>query len=169
MRSFLDRTLFVLGRAVVSAAPAGLVIWILANVNAGEMTLLAYVTEFLDPFASFFGMDGVILTAFILALPANEIVIPIMILAYTASGTLQEISLTELYALFVQNGWTSVKAVCVMLFSLMHFPCATTLLTIKKETGSLKWTLISAALPTAFGLCACFLVSWTARLLGFPV
>lgn len=169
VRSFLDRTLFVLGRAVVSAAPAGLVIWILANVNAGEMTLLAYVTEFLDPFASFFGMDGVILTAFILALPANEIVIPIMILAYTASGTLQEISLTELYALFVQNGWTSVKAVCVMLFSLMHFPCATTLLTIKKETGSLKWTLISAALPTAFGLVACFLVSWTARLLGFPV
>ena len=158
IRSFLDRTLFVLARAVAAAAPAGIVIWLMANVTVGGGTLLGHCTGFLDPFGRFFGMDGVIIMAFLLALPANEIVIPVMIMAYTASGTLVPAEPTALFALFTANGWTPATALCVMLFSLMHFPCATTLMTIKKETGSLKWTLLAAVLPTAFGLGACLLV-----------
>lgn len=157
VRSFLDRTLFVLGRAVISAAPAGLIIWILANVTVADVSLLSVLTGFLDPFARFFGMDGVIFTAFILGLPANEIVIPVMIMAYIAGGSLNTVGTGELYELFISNGWTTITAVCTALFALMHWPCATTLMTIKKETGSFRWTIFSAVLPTVFGLICCFL------------
>ncbi len=167
VRSIFDRTLFVLGRAAAVAAPAGLVIWILANVQVGGLTLLAHGTTFFDPFARFFGMDGVIFMAFLLGLPANEIVIPIALMAYLSKGSLMEYdSLASLSTLLTQNGWTWVTAVCVVLFCLMHWPCSTALLTIKKETGSLKWTAVSFLLPTVFGLVACALVANLARLFG---
>lgn len=157
VRSFLDRTLFVLGRALLSAAPAGLIIWILANINVADASLLNICTGFLDPFAKFFGMDGVILTAFILGLPANEIVIPVMIMAYMAGSSLNSVGTGELYSLFINNGWNLSTAVCTAIFALMHWPCATTLMTIKKETGSFRWTLLSVALPTCFGLVLCLI------------
>lgn len=166
VRSIFDRTLFVLGRAVVAAAPAGLIIWLLANIALGGTTLLAHLSGFLDQFARPFGMDGVILLAFILGWPANEIVIPIMIMAYMSKGSLLQLeNLTLLKQLLVDNGWTWVTAVCVMLFSLMHWPCSTTVLSIKKETGSLKWTAISFIVPTIIGLIFCFTFSNIANLI----
>ena len=165
VRSVLDRTLFVLGRAAAVAAPAGVVIWLLANITVGDVSLLGHCAAFLDPFAKLMGMDGVILIAFILGFPANEIVVPIIIMAYMAQGSILELgSLAEMKQLFVANGWTWVTAISVMLFSLMHWPCSTTLLTIKKETGSWKWTGLAAALPTAIGMCACILFAGIARL-----
>ncbi|BDF71898.1 hypothetical protein CE91St41_28790 [Oscillospiraceae bacterium] len=167
VRSVLDRTLFVLGRAVAVAAPAGLIIWLCANVQVGGMSVLAHCTGFLDPFAHLLGMDGVILMAFILGFPANEIVIPIIIMAYLSTGSLLEFdSLDALRALLVDNGWTWLTAVCTMLFSLMHWPCSTTCMTIGKETKSVNWTLISFAVPTIIGMVVCFLVATAARLLG---
>ena len=167
VRSVLDRTLFVLGRAVAIAAPAGLVIWLFANIHIGGVSILAHCTGALDPFARLFGLDGVILMAFILGFPANEIVIPIMLMAYLCSGTLVDTGdLTALHTLLVDQGWTWVTALCTLLFSLFHWPCSTTCLTIWKETKSVKWTLLAIALPTLIGLCACFLVANVARLLG---
>lgn len=167
VRSVFDRTLFVLGRSVAVAAPAGLLIWILANTYLGDATLLRHCTDLLDPFARLMGMDGVILMAFILGFPANEIVIPIMIMTYLSQGTLTELaSLAEMKALFVANGWTWATAVCVPIFMLMHWPCSTTLLTVKKETGSWKWTLLAALIPTAFGMLACMLITAIVRCLG---
>ncbi len=167
VRSILDRTLFVLGRAVVVAAPAGAVIWILANIHVGGPSLLAHCAGFLDPFARLMGLDGIILMAFILGFPANEIVVPIIIMSYMATGSLTELgSLSELRALLVANGWTWLTAVCVMLFSLMHWPCGTTCITIKKETQSLKWTAVSIAVPTLTGIVACMIVANTVRLIG---
>ncbi|MBC3515682.1 ferrous iron transport protein B [Neobittarella massiliensis] len=167
VRSIFDRTLFVLGRAVAVAAPAGLIIWLMANVQMGGVSLLAHCAGFLDPFAHLIGMDGVILLAFILGFPANEIVVPIMIMAYMSAGSIMEFSsLVQLKELLVQNGWTWLTAVCTMLFCLMHWPCSTTCMTIKKETQSLRWTLVSFAVPTLFGIVICFIVATTARLLG---
>ena len=167
LRSVLDRTLFVLGRAAAVAAPAGLVIWVCANVELGGVSILARCTDFLDPFARLLGLDGVILMAFILGFPANEIVIPIVIMAYLSTGSLTELTdLDALRALLVDNGWTATTAVCTMLFSLSHWPCSTTCMTIGKETGSLRWTLLGIALPTVIGMAACFLTASTARLLG---
>ena len=169
VRSVLDRTLFVLGRAVAVAAPAGLLIWIFANVRVGDLSILAHCTGFLDPFARLLGLDGTILMAFILGFPANEIVIPIIIMSYLATGTLTDFtSLDALRALLVQNGWTWLTAVCTMLFSLIHWPCSTTCMTIGKETKSVKWTLISFAVPTVIGMAVCFLVASLARLSGLP-
>ena len=166
LRSVIDRTLRVLGRAVVAAAPAGLAIWALANIRTGSgVALLTHITAFLDPFARSMGLDGVILTAFILGLPANEIVVPIMIMTYTAQGSLLELEGAALHSLLTQNGWTWVTAVCTILFMLFHWPCATTCMTIRKETGSLKWTLLSVLLPTACGMLLCFAVATVARLL----
>ncbi len=165
LRSILDRTLFVLGRAVVVAAPAGLVIWLMANIVVGDTSVLNLCAGFLDPFARLLGQDGVILIAFILGLPANEIVLPIIIMAYMAQGSILELdSLTEMKQLFVANGWTWVTAISTMLFSLMHWPCSTTLITIKKETGSLKWTALAFLLPTAIGVVVCFVFATVARL-----
>ncbi|MBQ7140505.1 MAG: ferrous iron transport protein B [Bacilli bacterium] len=160
IRSIFDRTLFVLGRAIAVAAPAGLIIWIFANVKIGNLSILSHCTNFLDPFARVIGLDGVILMAFILGFPANEIVIPLMIMTYMSQGSMIEFSnLSELKTLLVDNGWTYITAICTMLFSLMHFPCGTTCATIKKETGSFKWTLISVLLPTLTGIILCFLVA----------
>lgn len=166
IRSIFDRTLFVLMRAVAVAAPAGLVIWIMANVSIGDMTILAHCSGFLDPFARLIGLDGVILLAFILGFPANEIVIPIMIMAYMAKGNIMDIdNLSVLKQLFVDNGWTWITAISVMLFSLIHWPCSTTCLTIKKETQSIKWTAVSIIIPTVMGIITCFIFANLARLI----
>ena len=167
LRSIFDRTLFVLGRAAAVAAPAGLLIWLMANVTVGNATLLSHCAAFLDPFARLMGLDGVILMAFILGFPANEIVIPIILMAYLSQGSLLELgSLAEMKTLFLQNGWTWVTAVNVMLFSLMHWPCSTTLITIRKETGSWRWTALSAVLPTVLGVLVCTVFTALTRLLG---
>lgn len=166
LRSMLDRTLFVLGRAAAVAAPAGLVLWCLANVTIADTTLLAHCAAFLDPFARVMGLDGVILIAFILGFPANEIVIPIMLMAYLAQGSLSDISdLTQLRNILSANGWTPLTAACTVLFSLFHWPCSTTLLTIRKESGNMKWTLLAAVLPTAIGVLLCVLLTSVVRLL----
>lgn len=159
VRSMLDRTLFVLGRAAAVAAPAGAVIWVLANVSIEGGTLLSACTGFLDPFARWLGMDGVILMAFILGIPANEIVIPIIIMCYMAQGSLSELSLPELAQLLADNGWTWRTALCTVLFSLMHWPCSTSLLTVKKEAGGWKWALAAFLLPTCAGVISCFSVA----------
>ena len=160
LRSLLDRTLSVLARAAAVAAPAGAVLWCLANIRLGEVGLLAHIAAALEPLGRFLGLDGAILLGFILGLPANEIVLPVILMIYTAGGSLAEIGDTAaLGALLTQNGWTAVTAACVMLFSLLHWPCSTTLLTIKKETGSLGWTVLGAVLPTAVGVLACALVN----------
>lgn len=168
IRSVFDRTLFVLGRAVTVAAPAGLIIYVMANCTVGNVTLLAHCASFLDPFARCIGIDGVILMAFILGFPANEIVIPIVIMAYMSTGTLTELgSLENLRTLLVNNGWTWLTAACTMLFSLMHWPCSTTLLSIKKETGSWRWTAVGFLLPTLSGIVICFLLTSIVRLFGW--
>ena len=166
VRSLLDRTLFVLGRAALVAAPAGAVIWVLANVSVGGSTLLSICTGFLDPFAQLLGLDGVILAAFILGLPANEIVIPLIVMCYMAQGSLAEISVPELAQLLSANGWTWHTAVCTMLFSLMHWPCSTSLLTIKKEAGGWKWAAAAALIPTAAGMLICALAAAAMRAAG---
>lgn len=160
VRSLLDRTVFVLLRAMCVAAPAGIVIWLMSNIMINGESLCVIISNFLQPLGSLMGLDGVILLAFILGFPANEIVVPIIIMIYTASGTLVEYdSLSSLYNLFVENGWTWVTALCTMIFSLMHFPCSTTCLTIYKETKSLKWTLLSFILPTILGILLCMAIN----------
>ena len=156
VRSIFDRTLFVLGRAISVAAPAGLVIWLMANIGINGQSLLSIIANFLNPFAKLMGLDGYILTAFILGIPANEIVLPIILMCYLKSGTLVNIEDTiQIGQILIQNGWTMLTAMNVMLFTILHFPCATTLLTIKKETSSWKWTAISFAIPTVCGIVLC--------------
>lgn len=156
VRSLLDRTLYVLGRAIAVAAPVGVVIWLFANIQFGGISILTYIAMFLDPFAKLMGLDGYILTAFILGLPANEIVLPIILMSYMASGTLVDLDdANAIGTILVQNGWTLLTAINVMIFTLLHFPCSTTLLTIKKETGSWKWVIISFLLPTVCGIVIC--------------
>lgn len=166
IRSVFDRTLFVLLRAVSVAAPAGLIIWLMANTSVGGLTLLARCSGFLDPLARLLGLDGTILLAFMLGFPANEIVVPIIIMSYMAVGNILDIgNLSVLKQLLVDNGWTWVTGISVMLFSLMHWPCSTTCLTIKKETQSLKWTAVGVIVPTAMGVCVCFIFASTVRLI----
>ena len=156
VRSIFDRTLFVLGRAISVAAPAGLVIWLMANIGIDGQSLLSIIANFLNPFAKLMGLDGYILTAFILGIPANEIVLPIILMCYLKGGTLVNIEDTiQIGQILIQNGWTMLTAMNVMLFTILHFPCATTLLTIKKETSSWKWTAISFAIPTVCGIVLC--------------
>lgn len=156
VRSIFDRTLFVLGRAISVAAPAGLVIWLMSNVGINGQSLLSIIANFLNPFAKLMGLDGYILTAFILGIPANEIVLPIILMCYLKSGTLVNIEDTiQIGQILIQNGWTMLTAMNVMLFTILHFPCATTLLTIKKEASSWKWTAISFAIPTVCGIVLC--------------
>ena len=167
LRSVLDRTLHVLSRAAAAAAPAGLLIWALANLTAGGQSLLSLCAGFLDPFASLLGLDGVILLAFLLGLPANEIVMPVILMGYLAQGSLvgmEEVS--DLGGLLAAHGWTAETALCVLLFSLMHWPCATTLLTVRRETGSWKWTGLAALLPTVCGVLCCAAVHLAVRLWG---
>lgn len=160
VRSIFDRTIFVLARAIAAAAPAGLIVWIFANTVIGDISILNRMVDFMDPAGRLMGMDGAILTAFILGLPANEIVIPITIMIYTAQGSLADLgSLAEMQSLFAANGWTWVTALCTMIFYLLHWPCATTLLTIRKETGSTKWTLMASLIPTVLGFAVCSIIS----------
>jgi len=158
VRSVLDRTLKVLGRAVISAAPAGLVLWLLTHISVGNASLLAHLTAFLDPLGQGLGLDGVILTGFLLALPANEIALPIMLLAYTAGEMLVQAEGSALFPVLIAHGWTWKTAVCALIFTLFHWPCATTLLTVRKETGSWKWTGAAFLLPTLCGMAMCALV-----------
>lgn len=156
IRSIFDRTLFVLGRAVSVAIPAGIIIWLFANIQFNDISILTYVANFFDPFAKLMGLDGYILTAFILGLPANEIVLPIILMSYMQTATL--VDLEDNFAIgqiLLQNGWTLITAINVMIFTLLHFPCSTTLMTIKKETGKWKWSLIAFALPTICGIIIC--------------
>ena len=156
LRSLLDRTVFVLGRAVSVAAPAGLLIWLLGNITVNGAPLLTACAAFLDPLGSLMGLDGMILLAFLLGFPANEIVVPVLLMGYLATGTLTGYTgLTELKILLIQNGWTMETALCATIFMLFHFPCGTTTVTIYRETGSLKWTLLAVLLPTLAGMALC--------------
>lgn len=167
VRSIFDRTLFVLGRAIAVAAPAGLIIWTMTNVHIGGASILDISANFLDPFARAIGMDGYILMAFVLGFPANEIVIPILIMGYTRAGMLVDMeNLDALKNLFLLNGWNFLTAICVMVFTLLHFPCGTTMLTIKKETGSNKWTFLALIIPTIVGIGLCFIITQIFRLFG---
>lgn len=163
VRSLLDRTLFVLGRAIVVAAPAGLVIWLFANIQIGDLSILTHIANFFDPFAKIMGLDGYILTAFILGLPANEIVLPIILMSYMQTGVLVDLEDTySIGQILIQNGWTLITGINVMIFTLLHFPCSTTLMTIKKETGKWKWSIIGFLLPTVCGfiICICTNLIW---------
>lgn len=148
------------GRAIAVAAPAGIVIWIFANINISGISILSHIASFLNPFANLMGLDGYILTAFILALPANEIVLPIILMSYMSGGNLVQIEdLSSISNILMANGWTILTAINVMLFCLMHFPCSTTLISIKKETGSLKWAILAFIIPTICGIIACMITT----------
>ncbi|MEG0332315.1 MAG: ferrous iron transport protein B [Clostridium sp.] len=158
--SLIDRTIFVLKRAVIVAAPAGLVTYICANVYIGDLSILSHISSFLDPFAKVIGLDGFILLAFLFGLPANEIVLPVLLMSYLSTGYMVEFeSLSSLSKILIDNGWTALTAFNTMLFCLLHFPCSTTLWTIKKETGSIKWTLVSFLMPTVIGISLCFITT----------
>ena len=160
IRSIFDRTLFVLGRAILVAVPAGLVIWLFANIDIGNLSILTYLGNFFDPFARLMGLDGYILVAFILGIPANEIVLPIILMSYMGSGSLVDLENTfSIGQILIQNGWTLLTAINVMIFMLLHFPCTTTLLTIKKETGSMKWVGLAFLLPTICGIAFCLITT----------
>lgn len=160
VRSVLDRTILVLGRALAVAAPAGALIWVLANVNVNGSSILFLCTEFFDPFGRLLGMDGVIFTAFLLGWPANEIVIPVMLMTYLSGGALADMgSLADLGPLLIAQGWNWITVLCTTLFSLFHWPCSTTCITVWKETKSIKWTLLAVVLPTVLGFVLCFLAS----------
>ena len=159
VRSLIDRTLFVLKRAICISAPAGLVIWLFSNLTIDGASLLKICADFFDSFGKLIGLDGVIIMAFILGFPANEIVIPIMIMGYMSLGMITDMNdLNLLKELLINNGWSFVTAICVMLFSLFHFPCLTTLLTIKKETGKWKWAFVSFIVPLIIGISLCFII-----------
>jgi ferrous iron transport protein B len=164
--SLIDRTMFVLYRAVVMAAPAGAAIWLLSNIQVNGQTLTAIISSALNPAGHALGLDGMILLAYIIAIPANEIVVPTLLMGYMNAGMMIELeSLTELRLLLVdQQGWTLLTAVCLMLFSLLHNPCSTTIWTIWKETGSVKWTVVSALMPLLLAFGVCFSVAQVARL-----
>ena len=155
LRSLLDRTLFVLGRAAAVAAPAGALLWCLGWWQIGGESLLLLLAGALEPPGRFLGLDGAVLLAFLLGLPANETVLPILLQLYGGAGE----SLGEVHALLLQNGWTGLTALCAVIFTVLHWPCSTTLLTVKKETGSWKWTALAALVPTALGMLLCAAVA----------
>lgn len=160
IRSIMERTLFVLKRAMLISAPAGLIIWIMANLRIGENTILYTCTNFLNPFGQAIGLDGVILMAFILGFPANEIVIPIIIMGYMSLGYIIDIdNLNEIKKIFIQNGWTIITAINILIFTIIHWPCLTTVITIKKETGKLKWAMLSVIIPATIGITLCFITN----------
>lgn len=171
--SLIDRTAFVLWRALVFAAPAGAAIWLVANVHIGESSVAALTAAWLDPLGWIMGLSGLILLAYIVAIPANEIVIPTILMLTVAlfgiqgagagSGVLFEAESGVIKNLLTASGWTTLTAVCLMLFSLCHNPCSTTIYTIYKETGSWKWTLLATFIPLAYGFSLCSLVALTWR------
>lgn len=159
-QSIREKVILVLFRAIYVAAPAGLIIWIMANIHIGGNNLLIHMSNFLDPIGQFMGLDGVMLMAFILSFPANEILIPIALMAYLSTNNLGDYSsLSSLKEILMDNGWTITTAICTCVFSLFHFPCSTTLLTIFKETKSIKWTLLSVATPLTIGFVLCVLIN----------
>ena len=159
-RSIFDKTIFVLGRALSVAAPAGIVIWLMSNVFIADTNLLTYVANFLDPLGKIMGLDGYILTAFLLGLPANEIVLPLILMSYLANGELINIeNIESIGEILISNGWTMLTAINIMIFSLLHFPCSTTLISIKKETVSLKWTFLAFLIPLICGMIICMLTN----------
>lgn len=164
--SIIDRTIFVLGRAITVAAPAGALTWILGNVYIGDLSIIAHAANLLQPLAKLIGLDGYILMAFILGLPANEIVLPILLMSYLSTGSMVEFeSIDSLRQILLSHGWTYLTALNMMLFSLLHWPCATTILTIKKETGSKKWTLLGMLIPTGIAFTVCLITTGIARII----
>ena len=160
-QSIINKIIFVLGRAILIAAPAGIVIWLLANISINDITLLNYVANFLNPFAEIIGLDGYILTAFILGLPANEIVLPIILMSYLSNNQLIRIDdIKSIGEILIQNGWTILTAINTMIICLLHFPCSTTLLTIKKESGKWRWVALSFVLPTICGIIICIFTTF---------
>lgn len=168
--SLIDRTIFVLWRAVVFALPAGVVIWLVANVHIGGVSIAEHFIHWSDPFAFYFGLNGIILLAYIIAIPANEIVIPVVLMLTVlhvgmsgvgeGAGVMFELdSLSDIREVLIAGNWTLLTAINLMLFSLLHNPCSTTLYTIYKETKSWKWTIISAVLPLVMGFVVCFFVT----------
>ena len=161
VRSLVDRTLKILGRAILIAAPTGLIIWLLTNISIGGSSIISIISNFLNDFGLLIGLDGVILTAFILGFPANEIVLPIIIMTYLSSNTMMDINdITLIKDLFISNGWTIITAICMIIFIIFHFPCSTTLITVYKETKSMKWTVLSFLLPLLIGIILCFIVNF---------
>jgi ferrous iron transport protein B len=160
VRSLIDRTLKILLRSVVVAAPAGLVIWLLTNINIDGFNIFYYISNFLNPIGIIIGLDGVILTAFLLGFPANEIVLPIIIMGYMSSSVMIDVSdISIIKNLFISNGWTIVTAICMIIFMVFHYPCSTTMITIYKETKSVKWTMLSFVLPLLIGIILCLFVN----------
>lgn len=168
VRSLHERTVFVLTRAVLVAAPVGGLNWLLANLKFGGASVLAHLAQFLDPVGKLLGLDGFILMAFIVGIPANEIVLPVLIMGYLSAGAMVELqNLTALKELLMDHrGWTWLTALCTMLFSLLHYPCATTLLTIRRETNSVKWMVLAALVPLLVACAVCFAVAQAARGMG---
>lgn len=164
IRSVFDRTLKILGRAVIVAVPAGAMIWLCSNLSIGGRTILSLVSGFLDPFAGLFGLDGNILCGFIFSIPANEIALPVIAMGYSGGGLTELGNLSETALLFSENGFDSVTALCTIVFMLFHWPCATTLLTIIKETKSFKWTALSVLVPLFTGLSICFVINIVLKL-----
>ena len=173
--SLIDRTIFVLWRALVFAVPAGAVIWLISNISIGEISIAEHIIDFTDPFGLFIGLNGVIILAYIIAIPANEIVIPTILMLTVLSANMMGIGegagvmfeLDDLGAtmqIFKAGGWTLLTAINLMIFSLLHNPCSTTIYTIYKETNSVKWTLISTFLPVVMGLVVCFFIAQIWRL-----
>ena len=173
--SLIDRTIFVLWRALVFAVPAGAVIWLISNITIGEMSIAEHTMDFMDPFGVFIGLNGVIILAYVIAIPANEIVIPTILMLTVLSANIMGIGegagvmfeLDDLGAtmqIFKAGGWTLLTAINLMIFSLIHNPCSTTIYTIYKETNSLKWTMISTFLPVVMGLVICFFIAQIWRL-----
>ncbi|MEE6132051.1 nucleoside recognition domain-containing protein [Priestia sp. GS2] len=168
VRSSLTKSWTVLVRAVKVAAPAAVLTWIIANIHIGDVSVLQHLVGYLDPFARMLGLDGYILLAFILGLPANEIVLPVLLMGYLSTGALTEVdNLVDLKQIFIDQGWTWITALNVMLFSLLHYPCGTTLLNIYKETKSKKWTFFAFLIPTALAIIVPFIVFQTAKLMGW--
>ena len=166
VRSLIDRTLKILGRAIVVAAPTGLIIWLFTNININGSSIISIISNFLNPIGVLIGLDGVILTAFILGFPANEIVLPIIIMIYLSSNTMMDINdINIIKDLFISNGWTIITAICMIIFIIFHFPCSTTLLTIYKETKSIKWTLLSFLLPLLIGIVLCVIINYIGNII----
>jgi ferrous iron transport protein B len=157
--SFVNKALHILGRAVIVSAPAGAILWLLSNITVNNLSLLTFLADFLSPLGALMAMDGVILLSFILGSPANEIVLPIAAMIYLSDSHLTGIGNNEMVNVFINNGWNGITALSVIIFSLFHWPCTTTLLTIKKETNSLKYTFLSVILPTVIGSVLCIIIN----------
>ena len=161
IRSLFDRTLKILIRAIIVAAPAGLIIWLLTNIIINNISILNYISNFLNPIGIILGLDGIILTGFLLGFPANEIVLPIIIMGYMSSNVMLDVSNFEVIKnIFINNGWNIITAICMIIFIVFHFPCSTTLITIYKETKNIKYTILSVLIPLITGILLCMIVNF---------